>query len=57
MSATEPLRPEGIAGIELSGPFPVGEYAAALRTRLRGFARVQVFGEVSNLAVRPKAVY
>ena len=28
------------------GPWPVGMYAARLRERLRGFTRVQVFGEV-----------
>ncbi|HET8949768.1 MAG TPA: exodeoxyribonuclease VII large subunit [Solirubrobacteraceae bacterium] len=39
-------RPDGIPGSSLSGPFPVGQYAARLRERLRGFARVQVFGEV-----------
>jgi exodeoxyribonuclease VII large subunit len=39
-------RPEGIPGSGLTGPFPVGQYAAALRERLRGFRRVQVFGEV-----------
>ena len=50
-------RPDGIGGSALKGPFPVGEYAAALRTRLRELARVQVFGEVSNLGVRDKAVY
>jgi exodeoxyribonuclease VII large subunit len=50
-------RPTGIEGSELKGPFPVGEYADALRTQLRAFARVQVFGEVSNLGVRAKAVY
>jgi exodeoxyribonuclease VII large subunit len=38
--------PDGIPGSTLTGPFPVGHYAAALRERLRGFARVQVFGEV-----------
>ena len=43
-------RGEGIPGQErLSGPHPVGRYAAALRTRLRGFARVQLSGEVVNL--------
>jgi len=42
-------RPDGIPGSELSGPFPVGHYAARLRDRLRGFSRVQVFGEVFNL--------
>jgi exodeoxyribonuclease VII large subunit len=39
-------RPAGIPGSELTGPFPVGVYAARLRARLREFARVQVFGEV-----------
>jgi exodeoxyribonuclease VII large subunit len=39
-------RPAGIPGSELTGPFPVGHYAAALRQRLREFTRVQVFGEV-----------
>src|SRR3954471_15724977 len=37
---------EGIPGSVLTGPYPVGQYAAALRERLRGLARVQVFGEV-----------
>jgi exodeoxyribonuclease VII large subunit len=41
-----PERPAGIPGSDLTGPWPVGHYAAALRERLRGFARVQVFGEV-----------
>jgi exodeoxyribonuclease VII large subunit len=41
-----PARPAGIPGSELTGPWPVGGYAAALRDRLRGFAKVQVFGEV-----------
>jgi exodeoxyribonuclease VII large subunit len=39
-------RPAGIPGSDLTGPWPVGHYAAALRERLRSFARVQVFGEV-----------
>src|SRR3954464_3732073 len=39
-------QPAGILGSTLTGPWPVGHYAAALRERLRGFARVQVFGEV-----------
>ena len=43
---SETARPEGIPGSSLSGPFPVGVYAARLRERLRGFTRVQVFGEV-----------
>lgn len=37
---------DGIPGSTLTGPFPVGQYAAALKDRLRGFTRVQVFGEV-----------
>jgi exodeoxyribonuclease VII large subunit len=52
-----PDRPEGIEGSELSGPFPVGEYAAQLRARLRAFARVQVFGEVCNLNQGRARVY
>src|SRR3954467_14647706 len=42
-------RPDGIPGSGLPGPWPVGHYAAALRERLRGLARVQVFGEVFGL--------
>jgi exodeoxyribonuclease VII large subunit len=42
-------RPDGIPGLTLTGPWPVGQYAAALRERMRGFARVQVFGEVFGL--------
>ncbi|HWK25813.1 MAG TPA: exodeoxyribonuclease VII large subunit [Solirubrobacter sp.] len=38
--------PDGIPGSVLTGPYPVGTYAAALRDRLRAFTRVQVFGEV-----------
>jgi exodeoxyribonuclease VII large subunit len=46
----EPLRAAaGIPESELAGPFPVGEYAAALRGKLRSFARVQVVGELVNL--------
>src|SRR5215207_9781291 len=41
--------PDGIPGSRLSGPWPVGDYAAALRDRLRGFKRVQVFGEIFGL--------
>jgi exodeoxyribonuclease VII large subunit len=42
-------RPDGIPGSDLSGPWPVGHYAARLRDRLRGFSHVQVFGEVFNV--------
>ncbi|MDP9293891.1 MAG: exodeoxyribonuclease VII large subunit, partial [Actinomycetota bacterium] len=41
--------PDGIPGSPLTGPWPVGDYAAALRERLRGFAHVQVFGELFGL--------
>jgi exodeoxyribonuclease VII large subunit len=41
--------PDGIPGSGLTGPWPVGQYAAKLRDRLRGFTHVQVFGEVFNL--------
>jgi exodeoxyribonuclease VII large subunit len=41
-----PERPAGIPGSNLTGPWPVGRYAAALREQLRAFTRVQVFGEV-----------
>src|SRR3954452_23376321 len=43
---SSPTPPAGIPGSALTGPWPVGHYAARLRERLRGFARVQVFGEV-----------
>ena len=48
---TDPIvaRPDGIPGSDLTGPWPAGQYAARLRDRLRGFSRVQVFGEVFNL--------
>src|ERR671932_315327 len=45
-AADTPGPPAGIPGSELTGPWPVGAYAAGLRARLRVFARVQVFGEV-----------
>jgi exodeoxyribonuclease VII large subunit len=39
----------GIPDSGLVGPFGVGEYAAALRSKLRSFARVQLVGELVNL--------
>ena len=33
----------------LPGPYPVGGYAAALRAKLRSFARVALIGEIANL--------
>src|SRR3954468_10477045 len=50
-------RPEGIAGLEMAGPFPVGAYAAKLRDKLRKRARVQLFGEVWNLRPSRAKVY
>ncbi len=47
----------GIEASRLKGPFPVGEYAEALAERLRSFAHVQVFGEVSGLGIRKSAVF
>ncbi len=47
----------GIPGSGLAGPFPVGEYAAALRSRLRDFARVQLVGELVNLRSARARVY
>ncbi|HEX8102349.1 MAG TPA: exodeoxyribonuclease VII large subunit [Solirubrobacteraceae bacterium] len=47
----EPARPDGIPGSALTGPWPVGAYAARLRARLRQFSDVQVFGEVFGLKV------
>jgi len=47
----EPARPEGIAGSELPGPYPVGAYARGMRDFLRARPRVQVFGEVWNFKI------
>jgi exodeoxyribonuclease VII large subunit len=41
--------PDAAPGSELPGPYAVGDYAAALRAKLRGFARVQIVGEIANL--------
>ncbi len=58
-SLSSPARPEGsgIPDSALAGPFPVGEYAAALRTKLRSFARVQLMGELVNLRPSRARVY
>ncbi len=50
-------RPQGIAGSALAGPYGVGEYAAALRARLRAFARVQLVGELADLRPSRARVY
>jgi exodeoxyribonuclease VII large subunit len=47
----------GIPESALAGPFPVGEYAAALRGKLRSFARVQIVGELVNVRVSRARVY
>jgi exodeoxyribonuclease VII large subunit len=44
-----PSEQEGIPGSSLAGPFPVGEYAEALREKLRSFVKVQLVGELVNL--------
>jgi exodeoxyribonuclease VII large subunit len=50
-------RPAGIEGSTLAGPFGVGEYAEALRARLRAFARVQLVGELADLRPSKARVY
>jgi exodeoxyribonuclease VII large subunit len=47
----------GIPGSDLPGPYGVGEYASALRTQLRSFARVQLVGELVNLRPSRARVY
>jgi exodeoxyribonuclease VII large subunit len=47
----------GIPGSDLPGPYAVGEYASALRTQLRSFARVQLVGELVNLRPSRARVY
>jgi exodeoxyribonuclease VII large subunit len=49
--------PGGIPDSRLSGPFAVGEYAGALRDKLRSFARVQIVGEMVNLRPSRARVY
>jgi exodeoxyribonuclease VII large subunit len=46
-----PSRPQGIPGSPLTGPWPVGQYAARLRDQLRAFSHVQLFGEVFNVSI------
>jgi exodeoxyribonuclease VII large subunit len=58
-SLSSPAEPAaaGIPDSALSGPYPVGEYAAALRAKLRSFTRVQVVGELVNLRPSRARVY
>jgi exodeoxyribonuclease VII large subunit len=48
---------QGIPDSPLPGPFGVGEYASALRSRLREFAHVQLVGELVNLRAARARVY
>jgi exodeoxyribonuclease VII large subunit len=61
MSASVPFstpdRPAGIPHSTAAGPYAVGEYAAALRGKLRSFARVQLVGELVNLRAARARVY
>src|SRR3954468_15959425 len=43
------IRPDGIEGSLLPGPYAVGSYAEGLREWMRARPRVQLFGEVVNL--------
>ncbi len=47
----------GIPDSALAGPFGVGDYASALRGKLRSFARVQLVGELVNLRPSRARVY
>jgi exodeoxyribonuclease VII large subunit len=47
----------GIPDSGLAGPYPVGEYATALRAKLRSFVRVQLVGELVNLRPSRARVY
>ncbi|HEV2973835.1 MAG TPA: exodeoxyribonuclease VII large subunit [Solirubrobacteraceae bacterium] len=51
------VAPAGIPENRLAGPFPVGDYASALRGRLRSFANVQLVGELVNLRPSRARVY
>jgi exodeoxyribonuclease VII large subunit len=56
-SDTDRTSVQGIPDSPLAGPFPVGEYAAALRQKLRSFASVQLLGELVNLREARARVY
>lgn len=57
LSSTGQAASAGIPESRLAGPFPVGEYAAALRGKLRSFAGVQLLGELVNLRAARARVY
>ncbi|HEY1450743.1 MAG TPA: exodeoxyribonuclease VII large subunit [Solirubrobacteraceae bacterium] len=56
-SIEPPATAAGIPESTFAGPFAVGEYAAALRGKLRSLARVQVVGELVNLRPSQARVY
>jgi exodeoxyribonuclease VII large subunit len=56
-SAPSPAQSPGIPDSALPGPYAVGEYAAALRVKLRSFAHVQLIGELVNLRPSRARVY
>jgi exodeoxyribonuclease VII large subunit len=53
----DPITVEAIPGSALPGPYPVGSYAAQLRSRLREFAQVQLVGEVWGFRLARARVY
>jgi exodeoxyribonuclease VII large subunit len=57
MATLTPSEQTGIPGSALAGPFPVGEYAEALREKLRSFVKVQLVGELVNLRPSRARVY
>jgi exodeoxyribonuclease VII large subunit len=58
-TSPSPARPAnaGIPDSGLAGPYPVGEYASALRAKLRSFVHVQLVGELVNLRPSRARVY
>jgi exodeoxyribonuclease VII large subunit len=57
LPSSTPPAGEGIPDSGLAGPFGVGEYAIALRSKLRSLARVQLVGELVNLRRARARVY
>src|SRR2546429_8530088 len=49
--------PAPVAADALPGPYPVGEYASEVRSRLREFARVELVGELVTLRPSRARVY
>lgn len=49
--------PDGIEGVDLAGPFPVGRYTAKLQQHFRTIARVQLFGEVAQIGGSKAKIY